>query len=179
VRGAVVETDAEGRTKIRVLILPERSAEDVKNYVLKRGRELLDRPIDPSDVLILGGDRGETGKGRRVLTSFTTERARDSFKVRIALERDGDTLIGEVEGSRQTDEDRIVVQAVLDALDSLLEHHFELDTVEKIMLGDDQMGIVWLRGDGMTLSGSALLKRDDQEMVVRATLDALNRQIGG
>lgn len=180
VRGAVVETDREGRLTIRVLVVPERPGSEVKAQVVARARSVLGEDVDPERVLVLGSDEDGSGgsKGRRVLTSLATQRGPEGLTVKVALSMNGDTLIGEVQGPPSMPDAEVVARAVLEAVTDLVDDSAELEGAEEIMLGSARMGVVTVRCGGTHLTGSALLTTDSHDMIARAALQAVNRLVG-
>lgn len=180
VRGAVVETDKNGRLSVRVLVVPERAAADVKAQVIARARSVLGEDVDPQRVLVLGSEQGggSAAPGRRVLSSIATERGADGFTVKVALSMNGDTLMGEVKAPPTTLDAEVVARAVLKALSPLVDGPLELEAAEEVVMGAARMGVVTVRHGDMHLTGSALLTTDAHDMIARATLQALNRRAG-
>lgn len=178
VRGAVVEQDPRGRTTIRVLVVPERKASEVRAQVLARAEEMLGEDLELDDVTVLGAENGgDAALGRRVLSSLTTERGKSGFKAKVTLALNGDLLIGEAEGAPGTEDPEVVAAAVIGALNGLLEGEASVESVEEVAIGDTTLGVVTVTYRDEHLAGSALLKHDSYEMVARATLQALNRPI--
>ena len=174
VRQARVSLESEG-VHAQVLVLPERSEADTRRDV-----ELICRNLNlelPVRLEILGarGVRSEASF-RRKLTSIGTRRYGTRFSAHVALELDGDTLLGEVDvpaGSRF--EKRSVARAVLMGVQRLIPATMQIEDVDVLSFGSKRIAIVSL-GDGEDLLiGSALVRSDELEAVARATLDAINR----
>ena len=178
VRGARVETAANGRVAARVLVVPERDPAEVTAEVVRIAAERFGMELSAGAVEVLrsgGVDPGSVPPRRR-LSSVATRRSVDEFMVRVTLELHGDVLVGEAGapcGPRH--EHRTVVRAVLNGLRSLLEPSCDVDGVSVLQLGDVRLAVVSVLAGADTLVGSALVRVDDNDAIARATLDALNR----
>lgn len=178
VRGAVVETDQSGRLTIRVLVVPERAADEVLSQVIAHAREVLGEDVSPDQVLVLGPSaNGTPAGGRRMLSSLTVERTKDGFRAKVALALNGDILMGEIQAPPGTDDREVVAGAVLQALSDLIEGEPRVVAVETVPIGKTTMGVVTVTCDGSQLTGSAVLKTDIHDTIARATLQALNRYV--
>jgi hypothetical protein len=174
VRRARVEATDDGIEAIRVLVIPERKTSDITSTIqrLAADRSL---PVDPSLIQVVRVDTNGAS-GRRRLTSVTTERTLDRFRSKVMLELGGDILVGESDVPVGVDfERRSMATAVLGGVKELLEFHVELETVRVIEEGDHRIALVTLTRGSEILVGAAAVTTNENDAVVRATLDALNR----
>jgi hypothetical protein len=159
----------------QVLVVPERSEADTRRDV-----EITSRNLNitlPVRVEVFGAKGFRSGaSARRKLTSLGTHRYGSRFSARVALELDGDTLLGEIDVPAGTRfERRSVARAVLMGLQRLTPSTMQLEDVDVLSFGSKRIAIVSLGSSDDLLIGSALVRTDESEAVARATLDAINR----
>jgi hypothetical protein len=179
VRRARVEIDEGGIVNaVRVLVIPERETRDlmveIEALIRQNGAT-----VAPGSIQILRTTEVvSTPLQRRKLSSIATERTSTVFKARVILELDGDTLMGESETpSERSFEYRSIALATLESMNELLVDRVELESVDLLQAGAEQLAIVTLRRKEGTLVGSALVRVDRHDAIARATLDALNRHL--
>lgn len=179
IRAARVQEDSSGVNAIRVLVMPERTAQETVRDVRTLIASQFGTELGPAEVEVLGtGSNGAAHNGRRKLTSLTTERYGDRFVARVALELEGDVLIGESESPiGRYFELRALAKATLNALEGLLASAVEVDHVMVVDMGENRFCMVTLSYKEGLLSGSAPIRRDENDAVARATLNGLNRLI--
>ncbi len=104
--------------------------------------------------------------------------------VAVQLEMDGKELTGEAEGpASRTGSLRLLAQATLDAVARFGENYsFALEDVDITQMGREKVAVscvvlVTPLGEH-SFSGSAVVRQNEKDSVVRATLDALNRRLG-
>lgn len=103
----------------------------------------------------------------------------------VTLEIDGSEFIGMASGpASQTWRARHVALATLDAVSQYIseETTFALEDVAVVQLGREKVSVACITlvtpfGE-QSFSGSALVRQNDSDSIVRATLDAINRRIG-
>jgi len=179
VRGARVQLDASGVGHVRVLVVPERdvaqTVSDVREAVLRRLRV----DIDPEriEVVVAGRAAGVSLQPRRrKLALLAIERENGRFTARVALDLDGDRLIGASQApSLRKFERRSVAGAVLEGIKELIDQPVHLDEVALISMGDVRLAVVTVLRGSHTLIGSALVRNDEHDAIARATLHATNR----
>jgi hypothetical protein len=116
---------------------------------------------------------------RPALTRLTTETAAYTTEVRIGVQAGAHERAGMARGP-STSGLRLVASATVDALADLLSASaVEVQSAEMMTVGLVQLAVVVLRmatarGD-QTLTGSAIVRKDANDAIARATLDALNR----
>lgn len=179
IRAARVKESTSGVDSIRVLVMPERTAQETVRDVRTLVASQFGAELAPDEVEVLGtGSNGSAPNSRRKLTSLTTERYGDRFVARVALELEGDVLIGESDSSiGRYFQLRAIAKATLNALEGLLAAPVELDNVMVIDVGENRFCMVTLSYKDGLLSGSAPVRREEHDAVARATLNGLNRLI--
>ncbi len=103
----------------------------------------------------------------------------------VTLEIDGKEYVGMASGpASQTGRARHVALAALDAVGQYVgeETTFALEDVAVVQLGREKVSVACISlvtafGE-QSFSGSALVRQNDSDSIVRATLDAINRRIG-
>jgi hypothetical protein len=122
------------------------------------------------------------GIPRPAIIRLTTETAAFTTEVRISVSVNGYERAGSARGPSTTGL-RLVASATVDAVAEMLRASaVEVTSAELITVGSIQLSVVVVRlatsrGE-QTLTGSALVRKDANDAVARATLDALNRVIG-
>ena len=103
----------------------------------------------------------------------------------VTLEIGGDDFVGTVSGpASQTGRARLVALATLDAVSQYTDAtiSFALEDVAIVPLGREKVAVSCIAlvssfGE-QHFSGSALVRQNDNDSIVRATLDAINRRMG-
>lgn len=103
----------------------------------------------------------------------------------VTLEIDGAEYVGMASGpASQTGRARHVALAALDAVSQYVTEGttFALEDVAVVQLGREKVSVACITlvtsfGE-QSFSGSALVRQNDSDSIVRATLDAINRRIG-
>jgi len=180
VRGARVEIQGSDVTAIRVLVIPERETGQTIADVRTLAASILGTEVDPQriEILRVAGPVQQASVRQRKLSGMSIERSQEWFHARVALELDGDVLVGESGSpSERGFEYRSVARATLQSLLELLEGPIDLDTVQILPMGDSQLAVVILGRNDETLVGTALVRLDEHDAIARATLDAVNRSV--
>lgn len=118
---------------------------------------------------------------RAALVRLVSETASFTTEVRIAVAVNGHERSGSARGP-STAGLRLVASASVDAVAEMLRASaVEVTSAELLTIGAVQVAVVVVRlatsrGD-QTLTGSAVVRKDANDAVARATLDALNRVI--
>lgn len=171
--------DAGGRLVVRVLVAPERTDAEATRMLrdLAAQRLGIDLSDDAIEILRTGDAPAQTDGARRRLMSLTTERLENRFIVRVVLELAGDLLMGDSAGvaKKPQEEQRVVAEAVINALTDVLDFTPVLDTVESIYDESGGLAVVALEADAGTMIGAARLRQNEHDAVARATLNAINR----
>ena len=103
----------------------------------------------------------------------------------VTLELEGDVYVGAANGpASQTGRQRLVALATLNAVEQYLHGSasFALEDVEVARLGKESVAVacvilVTSLGE-QAFSGSAMVRQNEKDSIVRATLDAVNRRMG-
>lgn len=105
-------------------------------------------------------------------------------EIKVVLDRGEETIEKTVRGvNSRNNVYRLVAQATLECIHALLglDHGFILEDIEKINLAKRDVMTAAINyiseQNEELLVGSAIVKKDEYETVVRATLDAINRKI--
>ncbi|MGH2746802.1 MAG: hypothetical protein ACRDKB_02610 [Actinomycetota bacterium] len=179
IRDARVDTDASREITVRILGLPERTADETIRDVVLTGRSL-GLAIDPSRVQVLRlNTEGPTGQpARRRIGSLSANRYDDEFSVQVTLDLYGDVLVGQSASPRgPRSELRATALATLEAARELLQFAVTIEAVSVFELGSIRTILVVLNRGLDALVGAAILRDDVHDAVARATLDGLNRFI--
>lgn len=103
----------------------------------------------------------------------------------VTLEIDGQEHVGTAAGAAsQTGRVRLVALAALDSLGQYLSDTttFALEDVAIVQLGRERVAVACVslvtQYGEQSFTGSALVKQNDSDSIVRATLDAINRRMG-
>lgn len=173
-----VDTSGE-RLSVRVLVAPERTDDEATRMVrdLARNRLGIEFADDAIEILRTSiAPRGPNGPRRRLM-SLTTERLENRFVVRVVLELAGDLIMGHSEGpaKKQVDQQRLVAEAVVNALGEVLDLSPTVESVEAVRDEGAELWVVTLDSEAGTMVGAARLRQSEHDAAARATLDALNR----
>ncbi|MBF4510444.1 MAG: hypothetical protein ISP10_08235 [Aeromicrobium sp.] len=194
IRAARVVTSPAGVIEeIHVLALPSKSPKQLvrdiestlmaafgiavdhkKISIAQLGHESVPQPTD--DV---------TAPARAKIKSINAEAAGVYVNITVTLELGGDEYAGRATGpASTTGRQRLVAEATLDAIGQYLQgaFTFALEDVEIIRLGRESVAVacvvlVTSLGEH-AFAGSALVRQNDKDSIVRATLDAINRRLG-
>lgn len=129
-------------------------------------------------------DRNDSLPARVLIDTLSVTRDRSETEVGVSITFGNDAFRGTARGPAGAGTlTRLAGRATLDALDGLLGVPADLDHASIVPVGAHSMAIcvvqVYLAGSGAhALSGSAIVRGDEAEAMVRAVLDALNRRLG-
>ncbi|GAB4282701.1 MAG: hypothetical protein Kow0067_03040 [Coriobacteriia bacterium] len=177
--------------EIHVLALPNKSPKQLVRDIESTIMAAFGIPVDHKKISIaqLGQATIPTDSpsspARAKIKSINSEVSGINAAISVALELEGDIYIGQATGpASQTGRQRLVAQATLNAIEEYLEQSlgFALEDVGIIQLGRERVAVacvalVTALGE-QTFSGSALVRQNEKDSIVRATLDAINRRIG-
>ncbi len=180
--------------EIHVLALPTKSPKqlvrDIESTIMAR----FGLPIDHKKISIaqLGPDAVPEGPGseaeaagRPRIHSINAKVSGLNSTATVVLEIGGQIYSGEASGpASQTGRQRIVAQATLNAIDESFAgiHTLALEDVAITRLGREDVAVscvtlVSSLGEH-SFAGSALVRQNENDSIVRATLDAINRRMG-
>ena len=105
--------------------------------------------------------------------------------ITVVLDLEEDVYIGKAVGpNSQTGRKRLVAQATLNALEQYLHGamSFALEDVDIVVLGSESVAVACVTlvtslGE-QAFAGSALVRQNEKDSIVRATLNAINRRMG-
>ncbi len=193
IKAARVVTSAEGVIQeIHVLALPSKTPKQLVRDVESTIMASFGIPVDHKKISIaqLGQEmlpKQEASKepNRPRIKSINNQVSGVMATVTVDLELEGNPYIGEATGAAsQTGRLRLVAQATLNAVEQYTHgsHSFALEDVTIVQLGREKvavscMALVTPLGE-QTFVGSALVRQNDKDAIVKATLDAINRRIG-
>lgn len=193
IKAARVVTSAEGVIQeIHVLALPSKPPKQLVRDIESTIMASFGIPVDHKKISIaqLGQEmlpKEETSKepNRPRIKSINNQVSGVMATVTVDLELEGDPYIGEASGAAsQTGRLRLVAQATLNAVEQYTHgsHSFALEDVTIVQLGREKvavscMALVTPLGE-QTFVGSALVRQNDNDAIVKATLDAINRRMG-
>lgn len=133
---------------------------------------------------------GESPKGekraRPKIISINTDLSGVYAQIQVLLELNGQEYEGMARGpASQTGRNRLVAQATLNAVEKFIQgtYGFALEDVGIINLGREKVAVACVTlvspfGSEEVFSGSAMVKQNKNDSIVRATLDAINRRFG-
>lgn len=178
--------------EIHVLALPSKSPKQLVRDIESTIMASFGIPVDHKKISIaqLGQEmlpKEETASKevtRPRIKSINSQISGVTATVTIDLELEGDSYIGEASGAAsQTGRLRLVAQATLNAIEQYTHgsYSFALEDVTIVQLGREKvavscMALVTPLGE-QTFVGSALVRQNDKDAIVKATLDAINRRM--
>lgn len=205
IKGARIVASPEGVIQeIHVLALPTKQPKQLVRDIESTLMAKFGIPIDHKKISIamLGRDSISPGTPAQVHAVAPTESERNSAarprvmninasvsgvqaSASVTLEIAGTEFIGNASGpASQTGRLRLVALAALDAVSQYSDAtvSFALEDVAILKLGRGKVAvscIALVSGIGEQIfSGSAMVRQNDNDSVVRATLDAINRRMG-
>ena len=194
IRAARVVTSPTGYIdEIHVLALPSKAPKQLVRDIESTLMAAFGIAVDHKKISIaqLGQESVpqeiETTKphARAQIKSINAEVAGVYVNIAVALELEGELFVGKATGpASRTGRDRLVADATLDAITQYLQgaFTFALEDVEIVRLGRESIAVscvvlVTSLGE-QAFAGSALVRQNDKDSIVRATLDAINRRLG-
>ncbi len=194
VKAARVVASPEGDIQeIHILALPTKSPKQLVRDIESTIMASFGVPVDHRKISIaqLGADvmppepdvSGPNVRAR--IVSINANVAGVHAAATVVLEIEGEEYTGQASGpASQTVRTRLVAQATLDAVEQYAHGSFSfaLEDVAIIQLGKERTAVscvilVSPLGE-QAYAGSALVRQNDKDSIVRATLDAVNRRLG-
>jgi hypothetical protein len=163
---------------------PKQVVRDVQSVALASfGLEVDYRTVSvvQLDEPLTEGDANPESKPRVALLRLSTEQTGHSSNVQIHLSVGGTELVGSAHGPASSGM-RLVARAVVEALTPVVEDSaLDVDYAEILSAGPYTVAVAVLRlatskGD-QVVSGSAVVRKDPNDAMARASLAALNRLI--
>ena len=193
IKAARVVTSSDGAIQeVHVLALPSKTPKQLVRDIESTLMASFGIPIDHKKISIaqLGAEaQPEVDKlfaeVRALIKSINAYVAGTHASASVELEIEGDTFKGESSGpASQTGRQRIVALATLNAVEQYAHGalSFALEDVSIIQLGRERVAVscvvlVSPLGE-QAYAGSALVRQNEKDSIVRATLDAINRRLG-
>ena len=178
--------------EVHVLALPTKAPKqlvrDIESTIMAR----FGIPIDHKKISIAQLGQEAVGKNgssapsvRPRIVSINSTVAGVKTTVGVTLEIAGVEFVGRSAGpNSQTGRQRLVAEATLDAVSQHGDggHTFALEDVCVCQLGKEHVAVacitlVSVLGE-QSFAGSALVRQNEKDSIVRATLDAINRRMG-
>lgn len=194
IRAARVVTSSEGFIdEIHVLALPSKAPKQLVRDIESTLMAAFGIAIDHKKISIaqLGHEAmpqvPEPAKpqARAQIKNINVEVVGVYVNISVALELEGELFVGKATGpASRTGRERLVAEATLDGIAQYLQgaFTFALEDVEIIRLGRESVAtacVVLVTSLGeQAFAGSALVRQNDKDSIVRATLDAINRRLG-
>lgn len=192
IKAARVVASSDGSIEeIHVLALPTKSPKQLVRDIESTLMAVFGIPVDHKKISIaqLGQDvmpREEVRiQPRALIRSINAEVSGVYANTTVTLELEGDLYIGKASGpASQTARQRLVAQATLNAVEEYLHGtmSFALEDVDIVRLGRESVAVacvvlVTSLGE-QAFSGAALVRMNEKDSIVKATLDAINRRMG-
>lgn len=192
IRAARVVTGPDGTiAEIHVLALPSKLPKQLVRDIESTLMAAFGIAIDHKVISIaqLGQEsvpeaHADTTTRAQILT-VTCTGAGTHARVDVKLAIDGDAFEGSATGpASETSQRRLVAQATLTAIERYLQgaFTFALEDVGVTRLGRETVAVACVAlvtGFGeQAYAGSALVRQNENDSIVRATLDAINRRLG-
>jgi hypothetical protein len=189
----VVSSDEGVIQEIHILASPDKSPKqlvrDIESTIMARFGIMIDHRI--VSIAQLGRNvepQAQVAKakefGRARIRSVSAEVIGVSASATVSLQLDGDVYNGVADGAASTTgRRRLVALATLAAVGEYVkgDFGFALEDVDIVTLGSERVAaacIILVTPHGeQPLAGSALARQGDNESIVRATLDAINRRL--
>jgi hypothetical protein len=196
IKAARIVADADGAiAEIHVLALPTKAPKQLVRDIESTLMARFGIPVDHKKISIalLGRDALKADEPaperssaiRPRICSINASVSGVQASASVTLEIAGKDFVGTASGAAsQTGRSRLVALAALDAVSQYTEAtiSFALEDVAIVQLGREQVAvscIALVSGFGeQHFSGSALVRQNDNDSIVRATLDAINRRMG-
>lgn len=193
IKAARVVTSPEGIIQeIHVLALPTKQPKQLVRDIESTVMASFGIPVDHRKISIaqLGAetmpkeDTREPDNRARIVT-INSQVSGVTATVTVDLELEGESYLGEASGAAsQTQRLRLVAEATMRAVERYIGdgYKFALEDVSVCQLGRERVAVCCLAvvsslGEH-TYVGSALVKQNEKDSIVKATLDAINRRMG-
>ncbi len=192
IKAARVVVGSDGSIdEIHVLALPTKSPKQIVRDIESTVMAVFGIPVDHKKISIaqLGQDMVPRDQiqapPRARIRSINAEVTGVQLTVTVTLELGSDLYVGTATGpASQTSRRRLVALAALNAVEQYLEGSmsFALEDVDVVRLGKESVAVacvvlVTSLGE-QAFSGAALVRQNEKDSIVKATLDAINRRIG-
>ena len=180
---------AEGNKprEVHVLATPGKPAKQLVRDVQSVAMAAFDLDIDRRIISVVQIDGGDLSAGDRPVVEDVSEEIDGSrMRVAVTLRWHDEKLTGSAQGpAASTTRMRLVAEATLVALEQALDENaaFAISAEAVHRVGAEDVAIVQvvlvIGGRERMMVGSALVGTDPSQAMVRAVLDAVNRQVPG
>lgn len=189
IKAARIVTNGGGNVinEIHILAAPSKGAKQLARDVESALMAQFGMPVDHKKISIaqIGNGSIDRDKARPKILTINTEVTGVQAKVTVKLAVGDEQYDGVATGpASQTGRTRLVAQAALSAVEKLVQGSFgfALEDVSIVTLGHEKVAVACVvlvtpLGE-QVFSGSAVVKQNEKDSVVRATLDAINRRFG-
>jgi len=173
-------------TEIHVLADNTRNAKQIARDVQSVIMAQFGIDINHKIVSVAQIDTGESlqGEQRLVFSSYSFINNGLTSEARVILTRGDEVFEGYAEGpNTASNKYKIIANATLDSISKLIprNHLFLLEDVDIFNIAKNRIIVVGVthvtNNQEELLTGSSLIKKDEGEAVVKATLDAVNRRV--
>lgn len=192
IKAARVVTSRDGLIQeIHVLALPTKSPKQLVRDIESTLMAAFGIPVDHKKISIaqLGQEMlpqdESRAQPRALIKSINAEVSGVYANTIVTLELEGDLYVGKATGpASQTVRQRLVAEATLRAVEEYLQGSmsFALEDVDIVRLGRESVAVacvVMVTSLGeQSFSGAALVRQNEKDSIVKATLDAINRRMG-
>ena len=194
IKAARIVLDHGGRaiSEVHVLALPNKGPKqlvrDIESAIMAQFGVAIDHKkisIAQVGAEALASDDQSAPGPRPKIVSINNEVHGVRARATVGLEIDDEIYVGEASGpASQTSRGRLVAQACLNAIEQFLPdaYGFALEDVTILPMGRENVAVACVAlvspiGE-QTFAGSATVRTNPNDSVVRATLDAINRRLG-
>ncbi|MBE0417882.1 MAG: hypothetical protein IBX63_08975 [Coriobacteriia bacterium] len=194
VKAARVVASAEGHIQeIHVLALPSKAPKQLVRDIESTIMATFGIAIDHKKVSIaqLGHESvveptsAPSQQSRALIRSINANVTGIEASVKVTVEIDRQLFTGEAAGpASQTARQRLIATATLNAIEQYVHDSctFALEDVSILQMGRERVAVacvVLVTPIGeQAFAGSALVRQNEKDSIVRATLDAINRRMG-
>lgn len=181
----IVEDEMGLVKEVHVLISEDRHPKQISKDVQTVLATKLDKPIDYRCISIAQTAISNVkGPCRINFQAVNTRKSNNGISVEVELVKNNELFIGSSEGvNSKNNSDRVTVEATLMCLRKMMisDELLLIEDVEEVRLAKSQVAMVAINKISKIsediLVGSAMIRDDRKESLVRATLDAVNRKV--
>lgn len=163
---------------------PKQLVRDIESLLLAQYGITVDHKII-SIAQVNENNHHPSTQTRPIINSINVEDNGIKSTVMVTITIEDDIYIGESDGpASKTGRQRIIAIATLNAIEKFMKGSsgFALEDVDVVSLGKQRVAISCITHIGPNgesqFSGSALVKKSENDAIVKATLNAINRRFG-
>lgn len=181
----IVEDEMGVVKEVHVLISENRHPKQISKDVQTVLATNLEKPIDYRCISIAQtAIHNIKGVSRINFQSVNTRNSSDGISVEVELVRNKELFIGSSKGvNSRSNNDRVTVEATLKCLSKMMSNDelLLIADIDEVQLAKSSVAVVAInkvyKMSEDILVGSAIIRDDRKESLVRATLDAVNRKV--